>query len=303
VPNPGAPAWSNWLFPQPLGDSNKDPEHPVSATSLRPGELSVFWVDKTGALTMSELDPAQHAWSFPSHVKDHNTPFAPLPGTEISVISPASDDLWLFWASGDGSVVGKRRAPGHSGTDFGDDVVIQAASCAPQTPIAAVTLSSIPGSVSVLWVDVYGRVWNSTLFPSAKYPGATTWSEPVIVVDFPGGPPPGSRIAAVSTGPETIELFYFANDSSEGWNDGGDLVSAQYTIKNGWSLNGWLFRKEYTGSSPWTQPSAVSPADGDVAVFWEAAGGVIMTTYKFAADPIYPGQWFWPFGLADGMMP
>ncbi|MFF9158369.1 hypothetical protein ACF1AB_39790 [Streptomyces sp. NPDC014846] len=135
---------------------------------------------------------------------------APKPGsadprTGIAAVSTAPGVVQAFWVRSDGMVFTNVRNPSDSWNNPINNVAPNPGSADPRAGIAAV--STAPGVVEVFWVRPDGMVFTNVRNPNG------TWNNPINnVAPNPGSADPRAGIAAVSTAPGVVEVFWVRPD-------------------------------------------------------------------------------------------
>ena len=209
-------------------------------------------------------------------------PFKQGTGSSFS-LSTATDAIEVFWIRSDGMVFTNGRDPNFNQGNWNNpinNVAPLAGSADPRSGVAAV--STQPGDVEVFWIRPDGMVFTNARNPNINQ---GNWNNPINnVAPAPGSADPRSGVAAVSTQPGAVDVFWIRPD-------GMVFTNARDPNFNRGNWNNPINNVAPAPGSadPRSGVAAVSAQPGVVEVFWIRTDGMVFTNSR---DPnINQGNW------------
>jgi len=157
----------------------------------------------------------------------------------------------------------------------------------PKQSSSSFAVSAVPGYVEVFWVRPDGMVFTNGRDPNVN---RGRWNNPIAIAPNPGSADPRSGVAAISTVPGIVEVFWIRPD-------GMVFTNGRDPGVNGGQWNNPIAIAPNPGSAdPRSGVAAVSRSPGSVEVFWVRPDGVVFTNGR---DPgVNGGQWNNPIAIA-----
>jgi hypothetical protein len=269
----------------PLSDPGADPSRP----SIREVYRNLTGDDSDPFPFFYQLldafFPSTLAASIPGPNPDNPFPLIPFKqGTGSSFsLSTATDAIEVFWIRSDGMVFTNGRDPNFNQDNWNNpinNVAPAPGSADPRSGVAAV--STQPGAVEVFWIRPDGMVFTNARNPNINQ---GNWNNPINnVAPAPGSADPRSGVAAVSTQPGAVDVFWIRPD-------GMVFTNARDPNFNQGNWNNPINNVAPAPGSadPRSGVAAVSAQPGVVEVFWIRTDGMVFTNSR---DPnINQGNW------------
>jgi hypothetical protein len=239
--------------------------------STAPGEVEVFWIRSDGMVFTNGRIPNFNQGNWNNPINN----IAPAPGSAdprsgVTAVSTAPGAVEVFWIRSDGMVFTNGRIPNFNQGNWNNpinNVAPASGSADPRSGVAAV--STAPGAVEVFWIRSDGMVFTNGRIPNLNQ---GNWNNPINnVAPAPGSADPRSGVAAVSTEPGAVEVFWIRHDGMVFTN--GRIPNFNQGNWNNPILIG-------SGADPRSGVAAVSRQFRSVDVFWVSAQGEIMTSTR-----------------------
>ena len=250
-----------------------------SASSL-PGSVDVFWIRSDGKVLNNARYPTLNSgnWNNPISI-------TPFPGSAdvrsgVTAVSSEPGAIDVFWIRPDGMVFVNARNPHYNQGNWNNPIPIapNPGSADPRSGVAAV--SRMPGAIDVFWVRPDGMV-----FVNARNPGFNNgnWNNPIPIAPNPGSADPRSGVAAVSSLPGSVDVFWVRAD-------GIVFNNSLYPNLNNGNWNNPIPIAPNPGSAdPRSGVAAVSREPGAIDVFWVRPDGMVFVN---ARNPHFnSGNW------------
>jgi hypothetical protein len=252
---------------------------PVTAVDSKIGDGTsrVVWTTNTGA-----IDAALDTGTFLPEV--HTFPAgSAIPGSAVSAVVIKPGQVSLFWTQSDGSIwsayfdCSSPTACSLSNGSWSNAFQLESGAGAPPgSPVTAA--SSRPGEVRLFWTRADGSIWTKLWYAG--------WGNAQPIYG-PGSPQqgerahPGQAIAAASTTPSGMSIFWVGQDNSiqSGYYEADPRLGA------GWHGSFAIASPAHSFANPNTVISAmpnIGGVDRQVTIFWEGAGATTMSAF-------YPG--------------
>jgi hypothetical protein len=262
----------------------------LGAVARTPDHLDVFWATAATGVSSTWWDAAPgSSWGdhAPFGVARHGTAAPHAPAT---VVSRAPGHLDVFWTGSDGAVW-SAWWDGAPGMSWGDHAPFQVAPPGAAVPGAAVAaVARTPDHLDVFWIGPDGGI-GSTWWDAAA---GSSWGDHQPFPIAPrGSAGPGSGLAAVSRGPNHLDVFWVGPD--------GGIGSTWWDAAPG---GGWDEHDRFGIAPPGaaragSAVAAVARTADHLDVFWVGPDGGIGSTWWDAAPGSSWGD-HQPFGIAPG---
>ena len=244
----------------------------VSRDSLR---LELFWARNSGAIR-SQWWAGAPGQSWGDHgPSDVVAAGATIPGASVTTVARTPDNLDVFWAATNGSVMTQwwfAAAGGGWGEHGPAFPIAPAGSARPGAPIAAVARTA--DNLDVFWVRPDGAVASQWW---AAAPGAGWGDHGPFNIAPPGSAEEGSAIAVLARMPDHLDVFWVTRD--------GAIGSNWWTAAPGtsWADHG-SFRIAPAGSArPGSALAALARTPDNLDVYWVTPDGAVASNWWFAA--------------------
>ncbi|WP_188273209.1 tyrosinase family protein [Streptomyces sp. CBMA152] len=261
--------WNNPIANVAPNPGSADPNGGIAAVSTAPGLVDVFWIRSDGIIFTNARNP-DGTWNNP--IAD----VAPNPGSVepnggIAAVSTRPGLVEVFWIRSDGIVFTNARNANGTWNNPIANVAPNPGSADPNGGIAAV--STAPGLVDVFWI---GQGENAGIvFTNARNPDGT-WNNPIAdVAPNLGSADPNGGIAAVSTRPGLVDVFWVG----QGENAGVVFTNAR-NPDGTWNDPIADVAPNPGSADPNGGIAAVSTVSGLVDVFWARHDGKLFTNAR-----------------------
>jgi hypothetical protein len=258
-----------------------------SASSL-PGAVDVFWIRSDGKVLNNARYPTLNNgnWNNPISI----TPFPESADVHSGVAAVSSEPgaLDVFWIRPDGMVFVNARNPHYNQGNWNNPIPIAPHPGSADVRSGVAAVSRMPGAIDVFWIRPDGMV-----FVNARNPGFNqgNWNNPIPIAPHPGNADPRSGVAAVSSLPGSVDVFWVRPD-------GMVFNNSLYPNLNNGNWNNPIPIAPNPGSAnPSSRIAAVSREPGAIDVFWVRPDGMVFVN---ARNPHFNnGNWNNPIPITS----